>query len=66
MMDPGWLVLCLALALECFLVGLLILPVPSNKVRGAINTHRITLHGPALRPRTCAEATCASTYHGLP
>jgi len=43
MMDPGWFVLCLALALECFLVTLLILPMPSNKVRGAITKWVISL-----------------------
>lgn len=43
LMDPGWLVLCLALALECLLVSLLILPMPSNYVRGAITKWVVSL-----------------------
>ncbi|KAG8462554.1 hypothetical protein KFE25_010379 [Diacronema lutheri] len=35
-MDPGWLVVTLALLTQCSLVLLLVLPVPSNAVRGAI------------------------------
>jgi len=42
-MDPGWFVLCVALALECFLVTLLILPMPSNKIRGALTTWVVSL-----------------------
>lgn len=35
-MDPGWLLVTLALLLQCSLVLLLVIPVPSNAVRGAI------------------------------
>jgi len=35
-MEPGWFVLVVALMLECLFVILLILPMPSNKVRGFI------------------------------
>ncbi|KAL1523306.1 hypothetical protein AB1Y20_018252 [Prymnesium parvum] len=35
-MEPGWLVLCVGLLFECLLVTLLIMPVPSNAVRGAV------------------------------
>jgi len=42
-MDPGWLILCVALAIECFLVTLLIMPVPSNMVRGAITQWIVSL-----------------------
>lgn len=35
-MDPGWLVLFLFLVVECVLVTLLVLPMPSNKIRRAV------------------------------
>jgi B-cell receptor-associated protein 31 len=38
MMEPGWLLLLLFLFVEAFLVLLLVMPMPNNKVRGAITT----------------------------
>lgn len=35
-MDPGWLILFLFLMIECVLVTLLVLPMPSNTVRRAV------------------------------
>ena len=34
--DPGWVFLSVALAFQCSLVSLLILPAPNNNVRGAV------------------------------
>lgn len=35
-MDPGWLLVSCALLVQCALVLLLVVPVPSNAVRGVI------------------------------
>lgn len=35
-MEPGWLVLLVFMFVECLLVTLLVMPMPSNKVRGAV------------------------------
>eukprot|EP01062_Namystynia_karyoxenos_P026722 TRINITY_DN2067_c0_g2_i1.p3 TRINITY_DN2067_c0_g2~~TRINITY_DN2067_c0_g2_i1.p3 ORF type:complete len:143 (+),score=55.62 TRINITY_DN2067_c0_g2_i1:105-533(+) len=35
-MDPGWFVLCCFLVVEAVLVGILVLPMPSNTVRGFV------------------------------
>jgi len=37
-MEPGWVVLMAALVVECLLVLLLLLPMPSNVVRGVITS----------------------------
>ena len=34
--EPGWVFLSVALAFQCSLVSLLILPAPNNNVRGAV------------------------------
>eukprot|EP01060_Flectonema_neradi_P008548 TRINITY_DN160_c1_g2_i1.p1 TRINITY_DN160_c1_g2~~TRINITY_DN160_c1_g2_i1.p1 ORF type:complete len:151 (+),score=24.91 TRINITY_DN160_c1_g2_i1:64-453(+) len=35
-MDPGWLIVYLFLVAECVVVALLIMPMPSNYVRGKV------------------------------
>jgi len=35
-MDPGWLILFCFLAIEVFVVLILIFPMPNNAVRGAV------------------------------
>ena len=50
MVEPGWLILFVFMALEMALVLLLVAPMPSNAVRGAVTTWVSGLYAvPAFR-----------------